>query len=160
MATVADRPPCPTEHAEWLPNALVDQISSWQALSEPALSVMCVVERHLLLPDACLEQAYADATIITRRDQNRTPTSSATTRLLVGRTLGQLELRHDIRVQAVGVGTGRSAGRARRRGWSGDHRWRTHPTWPVRTARRWQRRANGACATVTGMCIDKRSSQG
>lgn len=92
-----------------LRHALVDKISSWQPLSEPVASAMRTVERHLFVPDAALEQAYADDTVVTRRDDDGLPTSSASAPWLVGRMLDQLQLRPGMRVLEIGAGTGYNA---------------------------------------------------
>lgn len=88
---------------------MVDKITSWQPLSEPVGSAMRTVERHLFVPDASLEQAYTDDTVVTRRGDDGIPSSSASAPWLVGRMLDQLQPRPGMRVLEIGAGTGYNA---------------------------------------------------
>lgn len=87
---------------------MVDEINSWQPLSEPVSAAMRMVPRHLFVPNASLEEAYTEA-VITRRDSDGVATSSASDPWLVGRMLDQLQLRPGMRVLEIGAGTGYNA---------------------------------------------------
>ena len=67
------------------------------------------VPRHLFLPGVPLEQAYADDAIVTRRDADGIPTSSASQPAIVALMLEQLELDRGQRVLEIGAGTGYNA---------------------------------------------------
>ncbi|HEX5401737.1 MAG TPA: methyltransferase, FxLD system, partial [Pseudonocardiaceae bacterium] len=92
-----------------LRNALVDQIISWQPLSDAVAAAMREVERHLFIPDASLEDAYADDAVVTRQDDNGIATSSASSPWLVGLMLDQLQVSPGMRVLEIGGGTGYNA---------------------------------------------------
>lgn len=95
--------------ADALRGALVDQIVSWQPLPDSVAAAMRTVERHLFVPDASLEEAYRNDTVITRRDSDGVATSSASGPWLVGLMLDQLQARPGMRVLEIGGGTGYNA---------------------------------------------------
>ncbi|QSB12852.1 methyltransferase, FxLD system [Natronosporangium hydrolyticum] len=88
---------------------MVDGINSWQPLSEPVAAAMRQVPRHLFVPDASLEEAYSNSTVVTRRDQDGIATSSSTGPGLMGAMLDQLQLRPGMPVLEIGAGTGYNA---------------------------------------------------
>lgn len=88
---------------------MVEEINFWQPLSEPVAAAMRTVPRHLFVPDASLEEAYSNNTVVTRRDNDGIATSSATGPGLMGLMLDQLQLRPGMRVLEIGAGTGYNA---------------------------------------------------
>lgn len=89
---------------------MVEEINSWQPLSEPVTAAMRTVPRHLFVPQVSLEHAYADTdTVVTRSDDDGVATSSASAPWLVGLMLDQLQLRPGLRVLEIGAGTGYNA---------------------------------------------------
>lgn len=89
-----------------LRGALVDQITSWQPLTDAVAAAMRKIERHLFVPAVSVEEAYRDDTVITRRDGTGIATSSASAPWLVGLMLDQLQARPGMRVLEIGGGTG------------------------------------------------------
>lgn len=92
--------------AEQLRIAMVEQIMSWQPLSGVVAEAMRTVPRHVFVPDANIEQAYSNDTVVTRRDADGIATSSASGPWLVGRMLDQLDVRPGMNVLEIGAGTG------------------------------------------------------
>lgn len=92
-----------------LREALVDQITAWQPLSEAVAAAMRTVERHRFVPDVSVEEAYRDDTVVTRHDGDGVATSSASAPWLVGLMLDQLQVRPGMRVLEIGGGTGYNA---------------------------------------------------
>lgn len=88
---------------------MVDEIISWQPLTEPVTAVMRRVPRHLFVPHVSLREAYSNSTIVTRRDKDGIATSSSTGPGLMGLMLDQLQLGPGMRVLEIGTGTGYNA---------------------------------------------------
>ncbi|WP_275581098.1 methyltransferase, FxLD system [Natronosporangium hydrolyticum] len=89
--------------------ALVERISARRQLSDAVAAAMYKVPRHVFVPTASLEEAYANDTVVTRRDDTGIATSSASAPWLVGQMLDQLQLQPGMRVLEIGAGTGYNA---------------------------------------------------
>src|SRR5690606_2143908 len=102
-------PTRPADDEERLRHAMVDEIVSWQPLSEPIAAVMRRVPRHLFVPQVSVGEAYSNSTVVTRRDGDGVATSSSTGPGLMGVMLDRLGVDRGMRVLEVGAGTGYNA---------------------------------------------------
>jgi protein-L-isoaspartate(D-aspartate) O-methyltransferase len=78
-------------------------------LAEDVADAMTVVPRHLFVPEAPLSEAYGLGAVVTHRDGQGVPTSSASAPGTVAGMLEQAEVRPGQRVLEVGAGTGYNA---------------------------------------------------
>jgi protein-L-isoaspartate(D-aspartate) O-methyltransferase len=80
-----------------------------RALAEDVAAAMGVVPRHVFVPDVPLAEAYGLGAVVTHRDGQGVPTSSASAPGTVAGMLEQAEVRAGHRVLEVGAGTGYNA---------------------------------------------------
>lgn len=93
-----------------LRNALVDQIRASGYARTPAVEeALRTVPRHLFVPDASLEDAYANDTVNIKYDSDGTSISCASQPGVVALMLDQLEAQPGDRVLELGAGTGYNA---------------------------------------------------
>lgn len=101
----------PTADAERLRNALVDQLRADGHARTPAVeNVLRTVPRHVFVPDASLEDAYANAPVHIKFDTDGTSISCASQPGVVALMLDQLEAQPGERILELGAGTGYNAG--------------------------------------------------
>jgi protein-L-isoaspartate(D-aspartate) O-methyltransferase len=93
-----------------LRNALVDRIRESGYARTPAVEeALRTVPRHLFVPDASLEDAYANDTVNIKYDSDGTSISCASQPGVVALMLDQLEAQPGDRVLELGAGTGYNA---------------------------------------------------
>ncbi|MEV6672900.1 methyltransferase, FxLD system [Streptomyces sp. NPDC051162] len=96
--------------AEPLRNALVDQIKAAGHARTPAVeAALRAVPRHLFVPDASLEAAYADTPVNIKYDTDGTSISCASQPGIVALMLDQLDAQPGERILELGAGTGYNA---------------------------------------------------
>jgi protein-L-isoaspartate(D-aspartate) O-methyltransferase len=97
--------------ADQLREALVRQIrAAGGAQREPVHRALRAVPRHVFLPEVSLEEAYAAGTpVVTKRDPDGRPLSSASAPGIVAAMLDQLDVHPGQRVLEIGAGTGYNA---------------------------------------------------
>ncbi|WP_223775170.1 methyltransferase, FxLD system [Streptomyces sp. 135] len=101
----------PTADAERLRNALVDQLHADGHARTPAVeTALRTVPRHVFVPDASLEDAYANAPVHIKYDTDGTSISCASQPGVVALMLDQLEAQPGERILELGAGTGYNAG--------------------------------------------------
>ncbi|MEU2428142.1 methyltransferase, FxLD system [Streptomyces sp. NPDC007861] len=101
----------PTADAEHLRNALVDQLRTDGHARTPAVeTALRTVPRHVFVPDASLEDAYANSPVHTKYDTDGTSISCASQPGVVALMLDQLDAQPGERVLELGAGTGYNAG--------------------------------------------------
>ncbi|KUM79698.1 methyltransferase, FxLD system [Streptomyces curacoi] len=101
----------PTADAERLRNALVDQLRADGHARTPAVeTALRTVPRHVFVPDASLEDAYANAPVHIKYDTHGTSISCASQPGVVALMLDQLDAQPGQRVLELGAGTGYNAG--------------------------------------------------
>lgn len=101
----------PTADAERLRNALVDQLRADGHARTPAVeTALRTVPRHVFVPDASLEDAYANAPVHIKYDTDGTSISCASQPGVVALMLDQLEAQPGERILELGAGTGYNAG--------------------------------------------------
>ncbi|MGZ3103453.1 methyltransferase, FxLD system [Streptomyces sp. H72] len=101
----------PTADAEHLRNALVDQLLADGHARTPAVeAALRTVPRHVFVPDAPLEDAYANAPVHIKYDAAGTSISCASQPGVVALMLDQLDVRPGDRVLELGAGSGYNAG--------------------------------------------------
>jgi protein-L-isoaspartate(D-aspartate) O-methyltransferase len=101
----------PTADAERLRNALVDQLRADGHARTPAVeTALRTVPRHVFVPDASLEDAYANAPVHIKYDTDGTSISCASQPGVVALMLDQLDAQPGERVLELGAGTGYNAG--------------------------------------------------
>ncbi|MFF7554513.1 methyltransferase, FxLD system [Streptomyces olivaceus] len=101
----------PTADAERLRNALVDQLRADGHARTPAVeTALRTVPRHVFVPDASLEDAYANAPVHIKYDTDGTSISCASQPGVVALMLDQLEAGPGERILELGAGTGYNAG--------------------------------------------------
>ncbi|MDF3140332.1 MULTISPECIES: methyltransferase, FxLD system [unclassified Streptomyces] len=101
----------PTADAERLRNALVDQLRADGHARTPAVeTALRTVARHVFVPDAPLEDAYANAPVHIKYDTDGTSISCASQPGVVALMLDQLEAQPGERILELGAGTGYNAG--------------------------------------------------
>jgi protein-L-isoaspartate(D-aspartate) O-methyltransferase len=88
--------------------ALTDRLRDAQAATPGILDAFARVPRHLFLPGAPLETAYADDAIVTH-DEAGIPTSSSSQPSLMARMIEMLDVAPGDRVLEIGAGTGYNA---------------------------------------------------
>ncbi|WP_320780211.1 methyltransferase, FxLD system [Streptomyces sp. CRN 30] len=110
-AVNADTITTPTADAERLRNALVDQLRADGHARTPAVeTALRTVPRHVFVPDASLEDAYANAPVHIKYDTDGTSISCASQPGVVALMLDQLEAQPGERILELGAGTGYNAG--------------------------------------------------
>ncbi|WP_338672210.1 methyltransferase, FxLD system [Streptomyces sp. SCSIO 30461] len=101
----------PTANAERLRNALVDQLRAAGHARTPAVeTALRTVPRHVFVPEASLEDAYANAPVHIKYDTDGTSISCASQPGVVALMLDQLEAQPGERILELGAGTGYNAG--------------------------------------------------
>lgn len=96
--------------AERLRNALVDQIKEAGHARTPAVeAALRTVPRHLFVPDATLEAAYADTPVNIKYDTDGSSISCASQPGIVALMLDQLDAQPGERILELGAGTGYNA---------------------------------------------------
>ncbi|MFF3822196.1 methyltransferase, FxLD system [Streptomyces bluensis] len=101
----------PTADAERLRNALVDQLRTDGHARTPAVeTALRTVPRHVFVPDASLEDAYANAPVHIKYDTDGTSISCASQPGVVALMLDQLDAQPGERILELGAGTGYNAG--------------------------------------------------
>ncbi|MBB5933117.1 methyltransferase, FxLD system [Streptomyces zagrosensis] len=96
--------------AAQLRNALVDKIRESGYARTPAVeTALRTVPRHLFVPDATLEDAYANTVVDVKFDTDGTSISCASQPQIVAIMLDQLEVQPGERVLELGAGTGYNA---------------------------------------------------
>ncbi|WP_406307991.1 methyltransferase, FxLD system [Streptomyces griseoaurantiacus] len=101
----------PTADAERLRNALVDQLRADGHARTPAVeTALRTVPRHVFVPDASLEDAYANSPVHIKYDTDGTSISCASQPGVVALMLDQLEAQPGERILELGAGTGYNAG--------------------------------------------------
>ncbi|MDQ1294992.1 MAG: protein-L-isoaspartate(D-aspartate) O-methyltransferase [Actinomycetota bacterium] len=89
---------------------MVEELRPWiPNLSDRVDAAMRAVPRHLFLPDVPLERAYGLDPVVTHRDADGVPISSASGTATVAGMLQQLDVRTGHRVLEIGAGTGYNA---------------------------------------------------
>ncbi|GAA2148818.1 methyltransferase, FxLD system [Actinomadura napierensis] len=95
---------------EQLREALVDRIRGLGAFRTPQVEqAFRTVPRHLFLPGVDMETAYAPKVVVTRRADDGTALSSASSPNVVARMLEQLDVQPGHRVLEIGTATGINA---------------------------------------------------
>ncbi|MFI6806418.1 methyltransferase, FxLD system [Streptomyces luteogriseus] len=101
----------PTADAERLRNALVDQLRADGHARTPAVeTALRTVPRHVFVPDASLQDAYANAPVHIKYDTDGTSISCASQPGVVALMLDQLDAQPGERILELGAGTGYNAG--------------------------------------------------
>ncbi|KPM56210.1 hypothetical protein ACG83_08625 [Frankia sp. R43] len=89
---------------------MVDGLRPWgAALSGQVDAAMRAVPRHMFVPDVPLERAYGPDPVVTHRDGDGVPVSSASAPGTVAGMLEKLDVRPGHRVLEIGAGTGYNA---------------------------------------------------
>ncbi len=89
---------------------MVDQLVRWRSLRTTQVeAAMRAVPRHLFVPDASIEKAYAQDGVVTHRGTDGRPRSMASAPAVVAQMLEQLDVRPGHRVLEIGAGTGYNA---------------------------------------------------
>ncbi|MFF8989469.1 methyltransferase, FxLD system [Streptomyces sp. NPDC014983] len=101
----------PTADAERLRNALVDQLrADGHARTHAVETALRTVPRHVFVPEASLEDAYANAPVHIKYDTDGTSISCASQPGVVALMLDQLDAQAGERILELGAGTGYNAG--------------------------------------------------
>ncbi|MFD9441025.1 methyltransferase, FxLD system [Streptomyces sp. NPDC060006] len=101
----------PAADAERLRNALVDQLrTDGHARTTAVEAALRTVPRHVFVPEASLEDAYANAPVHIKYDTDGTSISCASQPGVVALMLDQLDVQPGGRVLELGAGTGYNAG--------------------------------------------------
>jgi protein-L-isoaspartate(D-aspartate) O-methyltransferase len=88
---------------------MVDAIVAARPISARVEAAMRAVARHRFVPDAPVEQAYANTAVITKRAPDGTDLSCASLPSLVAAMLDNLDVQPGHRVLEIGAGTGYNA---------------------------------------------------
>jgi protein-L-isoaspartate(D-aspartate) O-methyltransferase len=97
--------------ADRLRHALVDKVVAEGRVRTPSIKeAMQTVPRHVFVPGASLEQAYANSTVDIKRAEDGTSISCASQPGVVGLMLEQLQVEPGHNVLELGAGTGYNAG--------------------------------------------------
>ncbi|GAA0584426.1 methyltransferase, FxLD system [Kribbella sandramycini] len=103
MTTITNTP-------ETLRAAMVDQIKAAGHATTPAVEqALRTVPRHAFVPEATLEDAYADIAVITKRATDGSALSCASVPTIVAMMLDQLQVQPGHRILEIGAGTGYNA---------------------------------------------------
>jgi len=96
--------------AQRLRDKLIDDLVSRQQVQNLQVeAAMRAVPRHIFVPEASIDEAYADQVVITKRDEKGKAISSASAPWIVGLMLDWLDVRPGHRVLEIGAGTGYNA---------------------------------------------------
>lgn len=99
-----------TKSPETLRAAMVDHIKAAGHASSPEVErAIRTVPRHDFVPEASVEDAYADIAVITKRASDGSALSCASVPTIVGMMLDQLRVEPGNRVLEIGAGTGYNA---------------------------------------------------
>ncbi|MGQ0775117.1 MAG: methyltransferase, FxLD system [Pseudonocardiales bacterium] len=99
-----------TAHTQSLRTELVDQLVVGDSILTPAVeAAMRAVPRHLFLPGVPVGDCYLNQHVVTKRDTEGTPLSSASQPSTVAMMLEQLDVELGHRVLEIGAGTGYNA---------------------------------------------------
>lgn len=100
-----------TEHTQdALRQAMVDRLAQQQTLTGPVTEALLAVPRHVFVPHASVEDAYADRTVSVKDGPDGDSISCASHPAVVARMLVQAQIEPGMRVLEVGTGTGYNAG--------------------------------------------------
>lgn len=80
-----------------------------ERIADDVADAMLTVPRHVFVPGVSLERAYGSGPVVTHRDEQGVPTSSASAPGTVAGMLEQTEVRPGHRVLEIGAGTGYNA---------------------------------------------------
>lgn len=106
-----DTIPTTTADAERLRNALVDQLrADGHAHTNAVENALRTVPRHVFVPEASLEDAYANGPVHVKYDTDGTSISCASKPGVVALMLDQLDVQRGERILELGAGTGYNAG--------------------------------------------------
>lgn len=109
-AVTTDTMTTPTADAERLRNTLVDQLRADGHARTPAVeTALRTVPRHVFVPEAPLEDAYANAPVHIKYDTDGTSISCASQPGVVALMLDQLDAQPGERILELGAGTGFNA---------------------------------------------------
>ncbi|QPP05125.1 methyltransferase, FxLD system [Streptomyces bathyalis] len=109
-AVNTDTTTTPEADAEQLRNALVDQIkANGRARTPEVETALRTVPRHLFVPNAALEAAYANTVVDVKHDNDGTSISCASQPVIVALMLDRLEAQPGERILELGAGTGYNA---------------------------------------------------
>ena len=99
------------DRATALRNGLVDRLVAERGIgSRQVEAALRTVRRHAFVPDATLEEAYADRTVVIKTDPlDGAPLSCASQPAIVALMLEQLAVEPGDRVLEIGAGTGYQA---------------------------------------------------
>lgn len=94
-----------------LRSGMLDRLAAMRGrpLADDVADAMMTVPRHVFVPDAPLSEAYGLGAVVTHRDAQGVPTSSASAPGTVAGMLEQAQVRPSQRVLEVGAGTGYNA---------------------------------------------------
>ncbi|MFC0038568.1 methyltransferase, FxLD system [Actinomadura rayongensis] len=96
--------------AERARDRLVDRLLDEGAVESPVVEkALRAVPRHRFLPDAGVEEAYADRPVVVKRSAGGAPLSSASQPTIVASMLERLAVRPGDRVLEIGTGSGYTA---------------------------------------------------
>jgi protein-L-isoaspartate(D-aspartate) O-methyltransferase len=96
--------------ATGLRDAMVDRLVRWRSIRLPRVeAAMRAVPRHLFVPHAPVEAAYAQDGVVTHPGTDGRPRSMASAPAIVAQMLEQLDVRPGHRVLEIGAGTGYNA---------------------------------------------------
>ena len=96
--------------ADTLRDEMVDRLVTWGAVTSARVeAAMRAVPRHVFVPEASLEEAYASGVVVTHRDEAGRPISCASAPGTVAEMLEQLDVRPGHRILEIGAGTGYNA---------------------------------------------------
>ncbi|TDC33165.1 methyltransferase, FxLD system [Kribbella albertanoniae] len=99
-----------TDAAKPLRTAMVDRVKAVGHASTPAVEeAMRIVPRHEFVPEASIEDAYADIAVITKSASDGSPLSCASAPTIVAMMLDQLQVEPGNRILEIGAGTGYNA---------------------------------------------------
>ena len=93
-----------------LRQAMVDRLDQQQTLTGPVAEALRAMPRHVFVPHASVEDAYADRTVSVKDGPDGDSISCASHPGVVTRMLVQAEIEPGMRVLEVGTGTGYNAG--------------------------------------------------
>lgn len=110
VSAVSDIIATATVNSEQLRDNLVDAIKATGHARTPAVeTALRAVPRHLFVPDATLEAAYADTVVDVKLDADGSSISCASQPSVVALMLDQLEAQPGERILELGAGTGYNA---------------------------------------------------
>jgi protein-L-isoaspartate(D-aspartate) O-methyltransferase len=99
-----------TAAADRLRNLLVDQLREQGTVAaERVEAALRAVPRHVFVPTAPLEEAYADQAVYTKQDDSGVSISAASQPTVVAMMLEQLQVERGHRILELGAGTGYNA---------------------------------------------------